>query len=101
LREHCTVPHSALAANVGGVARHFRIIDSTASGEKMANRYPLVDQVVVAAGCPPTPGCGSTWGVWRSSRSTGGHRRRPTPVLRSEEETGTSDHLPLMAKLIY
>lgn len=77
-------------------------IDSTASGERMSNRYSLLDQIVVSRGLLGGSGLRLDVDSVRIFRdaivATASGRPRPFDWKRKK---GTSDHLPLTAQLLY
>jgi hypothetical protein len=92
-------PMWAFAAQQG-VGTFF--LDSTSSGEPMANRYALLDQIVVSRGLLDTTGLRLDLdgvAIFRHplvATPSG----RPRPFDRKTKK-GASDHLPLLARLRY
>lgn len=83
-----------------GVGTFF--LDSTAGGEDMANRYALLDQFVVSRGLLGASGLRfdvDSVAVFRDplvATASG----RPRPFDRKTKK-GASDHLPILARLVY
>lgn len=83
-----------------GVGTYF--LDATSSGESMANRYALLDQIVVSRGLLGATGLRldlDSVAIFR-------HPLVATPTGRPRQfdrknKKGTSDHLPLLARLRY
>lgn len=77
-------------------------LDATSSGDRMANRFALLDQIVVSRGLLGTSGLRldpDSVAIFRhSSVATSGGRPRP---FDRKNKKGTSDHLPLLARLAY
>lgn len=77
-------------------------LDSTMVGEKMANRYACIDQIVVSRGLLGTSGLRldvDSVVIFRDALvATASGRPRPFDW---KKKKGTSDHLPVMAKLVY
>jgi endonuclease/exonuclease/phosphatase family metal-dependent hydrolase len=77
-------------------------LDSTASGERMSNRFALLDQIVVSRGLIANTGLRldmDSVQIFRDAIvATASGRPRSFDWKRKK---GTSDHLPLQAKLIY
>jgi endonuclease/exonuclease/phosphatase family metal-dependent hydrolase len=77
-------------------------VDSTSTGGKMANRYALLDQLVVSRGLLAGSGLRldpDSVSIFKGALvATKSGRPRP---FNWKKKTGTSDHLPLTARLVY
>jgi hypothetical protein len=87
-------------AALQGIGTHF--LDSTLAGERMANRYACLDQIVVSRGLLGSSGLRldvESVSIFRDPLvATASGRPR---AFDRRTKKGTSDHLPVTAKLVY